>query len=147
MLSSWYGKNKTAYKPFHIVRFAFWIHWSSPENINVKIKKFMKPEIYLSLKCRLSLKEYCLYWNLPFITLILVFYLLGRKGNNFDTKVISSFNLFILWPVIATSVKRLHDLNKSGWWFLLHIFPLIGLIILEIFLCFIPGTKGVNEFE
>ena len=106
----------------------------------------MKPEIYINLKGRLSLKEYWIYWNLPLLALVIIFYLLKREGVNFDTKIISTINLIILWPAISTSVKRLHDLNKSGWWLLLNFVPLLGSIILEILLSFIPGTKGANDF-
>ncbi|MBR5494785.1 MAG: DUF805 domain-containing protein, partial [Psychrobacter sp.] len=40
--------------------------------------------------------------------------------------------LFI--PSLAVTVRRLHDTSRSGWWFLISLIPLIGSIILLIFL-------------
>src|SRR5256885_3665203 len=39
------------------------------------------------------------------------------------------FNLAILLPSIAIGVRRLHDLDRSGWWLLLLFIPLVGVII------------------
>lgn len=41
--------------------------------------------------------------------------------------------------------RRLNDLNRSGWWFLLFIIPLVNLL-LAIYLIFFPGTDGSNNF-
>lgn len=55
------------------------------------------------------------------------------------------FSLAVLIPNIAISVRRLHDLDKSGWWLLLIFIPLIGIIILIIW--FVGrGTEGANRF-
>jgi uncharacterized membrane protein YhaH (DUF805 family) len=44
------------------------------------------------------------------------------------------YSLFILVPSIAVGVRRLHDTNRSGWWLLISFIPLIGAIILIVFL-------------
>lgn len=41
--------------------------------------------------------------------------------------------------------RRLNDLNRSGWWFLLFIIPIVNLLV-AIYLVFFPGTKGSNDF-
>lgn len=46
---------------------------------------------------------------------------------------------------IGFGVRRLHDLDKSGWWLLLMIVPLVNLG-LAIYLLFFPGTIGENRF-
>jgi uncharacterized membrane protein YhaH (DUF805 family) len=48
-------------------------------------------------------------------------------------------------PGLAVSVRRLHDLDRSGWFVLLHFIPLIGSIILLIWFC-MRGTLGSNRF-
>jgi uncharacterized membrane protein YhaH (DUF805 family) len=53
--------------------------------------------------------------------------------------------LFLLVPNLAVSVRRLHDLDKSGWWLLLVFIPLVGPIILLVWFCS-PGTPGSNQF-
>ena len=50
---------------------------------------------------------------------------------------------FIL-PGIAVLVRRLHDIDKSGWWALLSIVPLVNLVLV-VFAC-MDGTKGENRF-
>jgi uncharacterized membrane protein YhaH (DUF805 family) len=48
-------------------------------------------------------------------------------------------------PTIAVGVRRLHDVDKSGWWILLSLIPLIGGLIL-LFFYVQPGTPGPNRF-
>jgi uncharacterized membrane protein YhaH (DUF805 family) len=57
--------------------------------------------------------------------------------------VISTFAMFI--PGLAVSVRRLHDIERSGWYVLLCLIPIVGLIILIYWMCQ-PGTSGQNRF-
>jgi len=50
-----------------------------------------------------------------------------------------------LLPAIAVTVRRLHDTDRSGWWILAGLVPLIGQIALLVFLC-LPSTPGANRF-
>ena len=43
------------------------------------------------------------------------------------------YSLAILIPSIAVSVRRLHDIGRSGWWILIALIPLIGTIVLLVF--------------
>ena len=54
-------------------------------------------------------------------------------------------NLVFLLPSLAVGARRLHDTDRSGWWLLLWFIPLIGWIILIVFLCQ-RGTEGPNRF-
>ena len=56
----------------------------------------------------------------------------------------SIVGLVLLLPGIAVSVRRLHDLDRTGWWFLLT-FTVIGLIVLIVWYC-MRGTPGPNRF-
>jgi len=54
-------------------------------------------------------------------------------------------SLALLAPNLAVGARRLHDIDKSGWWQLLMLIPLIGLIVLIIF--FVKtGNTGANRF-
>ena len=53
--------------------------------------------------------------------------------------------LAFLLPSLAVCVRRLHDLNKSGWWVLLFFIPIIGLIVLIVWFA-TRGTVGANNF-
>ena len=56
----------------------------------------------------------------------------------------SLVSLALLLPGLAVSVRRLHDLDRTGWWLLL-IFTIIGAILLLIWDC-MKGTAGPNRF-
>ena len=50
-----------------------------------------------------------------------------------------------LIPVITVTIRRFHDTNKSGWYFLLGFIPLVGSLIVTVMM--IPeGTKGKNKY-
>ena len=49
-------------------------------------------------------------------------------------------------PAFAVGVRRLHDLNKSGWWILL-IFTGIGIIPIVYWCCFINGDEDNNQYD
>jgi uncharacterized membrane protein YhaH (DUF805 family) len=54
-------------------------------------------------------------------------------------------NLALLVPSLAVGVRRLHDTDRSGWWILIGLIPLIGAIVLLVF--FVQdGTPGQNRF-
>jgi uncharacterized membrane protein YhaH (DUF805 family) len=53
--------------------------------------------------------------------------------------------LALLIPAIAVAVRRLHDTDRSGWWLLFGLVPLVGAITLIVFYC-LEGTAGPNRF-
>lgn len=55
-------------------------------------------------------------------------------------------DLALLWPALAISVKRWHDRDKSGWWVLIALIPIIGWIWAIVETGFLPGTVGPNQF-
>lgn len=55
------------------------------------------------------------------------------------------YSLLIILPNIALSVRRLHDTNRSGWWILLVLIPIIGFLVL-LYFCVKNGTSGQNDF-
>lgn len=52
----------------------------------------------------------------------------------------------LLWPAIAISAKRWHDRDKSAWWVLLALVPVIGWLWMLIDNGFRRGTPGPNRF-
>jgi len=55
------------------------------------------------------------------------------------------FNLVNLVPALAVAARRLHDVDRSGWWQLLWFVPIIGWIVLLVFFC-LDGNTGSNRF-
>ena len=54
--------------------------------------------------------------------------------------------LVTLWPSLAVSVKRCHDRDRSGWFLLVGLIPIIGDIWVLVELGFLRGTEGNNRF-
>lgn len=57
----------------------------------------------------------------------------------------SLWSLLVLLPTLAVGARRLHDIDRSGWWLLIGLIPLIGIIVL-IWFFVTRGTDGPNRF-
>jgi uncharacterized membrane protein YhaH (DUF805 family) len=56
----------------------------------------------------------------------------------------SIYTLAILIPSLAVTVRRLHDTNRSAWWLLISLIPIIGTIVLIVFYC--QDSKEDNKY-
>ena len=52
--------------------------------------------------------------------------------------------LAVLIPTLAVEVRRLHDIGKSGWWLLISMIPIIGIIVLIVW--FATDSKEDNQY-
>ncbi len=52
----------------------------------------------------------------------------------------------MIWPSLAISIKRWHDRDKSGWWVLIGLVPVIGGIWALVETGFLAGTGGPNQY-
>lgn len=92
------------------------------------------------------------YWYFALFNLIITFILGMIDGftGSFSTKagigiLGGIYMLAVLIPSISVSVRRLHDTDRSGWWLLIGLIPLIGFIVLLVFM--VQDSKpGQNEF-
>jgi uncharacterized membrane protein YhaH (DUF805 family) len=72
--------------------------------------------------------------------------LLGFRGSGMDAGLLSGlYGLAVLIPSLAVTVRRLHDIDRSGWWILIALVPLIGVIVLVVF-ALLEGTPGTNRY-
>jgi uncharacterized membrane protein YhaH (DUF805 family) len=55
------------------------------------------------------------------------------------------YSLFVLIPGLAVSVRRLHDIGKSGWMFLICLIPIVGAIWLLVLFC-TDSQPGSNKW-
>ena len=98
-------------------------------------------ENYANFNGRASRSEYW-YFVLAYLIVYVIFFALASAVPVLGLLGIAFLGLII--PAIAVGVRRLHDLDKSGWWYLLGLVPLLGLILLYWF-C-LPGTPGPNQY-
>lgn len=56
------------------------------------------------------------------------------------------YSLAVFIPSLAVTVRRLHDTGRSGWWILIGVIPLVGLIVMLIFLA-AESQPGNNQYD
>lgn len=83
------------------------------------------------------------YWYFALVNVVIGI-ILGLFGS-FGKSINMVYSLAILIPSIAVGVRRLHDTNRSGWWLLLLLIPVIGWIVLIVFMA-TEGTAADNQY-
>ena len=100
------------------------------ESIRVCFKK------YADFTGRAGRPEY--WWFILFIIVA------GLVASMISDVLGAVFSLATLLPSIAAAARRLHDTNRSGWWLLIGLVPVIGLIVLIVLLAQEgKGAEGV----
>jgi uncharacterized membrane protein YhaH (DUF805 family) len=85
------------------------------------------------------------YWMFFLINLIIVIVLdLIGMAIKVSTLLGGIYGLAVLIPGLAVGIRRLHDTGRSGWWLLISLIPLVGTIILIVFLA-TEGQPGENQ--
>jgi uncharacterized membrane protein YhaH (DUF805 family) len=86
------------------------------------------------------------YWWFA-LALFVVSLVVSLFGSVVHARTILSdlFSLAVFLPSLAVSVRRLHDTDRSGWWYLLVLIPVVGWIILIVFMCLDSG-RGANRY-
>jgi len=106
-------------------------------------------EILFSFNGRIPRKTYW-YSFLCIIVASFVFMFLVAlltAGNETAISVITLiFYIPLMWVSLAVQVKRWHDRNKSGWWVLIGLVPVIGGIWALIENGFLAGDEAENRF-
>ena len=84
------------------------------------------------------------WWTLAYFIGYAVLVFVGGVLN-LGTILAGVFGLALLVPNIAVSVRRFHDIGKSGWWVLIFLIPLIN-IIAVIYFFVIVDSDGPNQY-
>jgi uncharacterized membrane protein YhaH (DUF805 family) len=66
-------------------------------------------------------------------------------GRNSGQVVSDIYSLAVFLPSLGVGIRRLHDTNRSGWWYLLVFIPIVGWIVLIVFLA-MAGDPGPNRY-
>ena len=107
---------------------------------------------YATFSGRSKRKEYWLYY-LFYVVAFTLFagldILLGTVGESDDGSFVGVFStiisLLLLLPFLSVHIRRLHDINKSGYWAFIVFIPFVGFFWILILMC-LRGTKGANNF-
>ena len=103
-------------------------------------------EKYLTADGRLNRKPYILRGLLLNVVGFIVAFLIGLLGGPTGTDGVSiAVQLIFGIPGVMLAIRRLHDLGRSGWWWLLVFVPIVNLF-LGIYLIFFKGQTGTNRF-
>ena len=118
-----------------------------PQHATDPYAEAMPPlRMFFSLRGRVSRRQYWLYGVRALAALaVLAHALLGIARVRAPTADLI-VNLLLVWPALAVSVKRWHDRDRSGWWVLLNLLPVIGWLWALIDNGFLRGTAGRNRF-
>ncbi len=108
-------------------------------------------EFYFSAQGRVNRQQWWLRLVLPLYLIFSVLVLVDISAGTFYPEIgmglwTGTFGLIVLFPAIMVHIKRFHDRDKSGWWLLIALIPLIGAIWLLIELGFLKGTPGPNQY-
>jgi uncharacterized membrane protein YhaH (DUF805 family) len=101
---------------------------------------------YVVFSGRASRSEYW-YWILfsalgTIATSILDAVVFQAKDNQLFQSI---FSLFIFLPSLAVEIRRLHDVDRSGWWWWINL-TIVGAIFPLLVWKFRKGTTGPNRF-
>ena len=105
---------------------------------------------YADFKGRARRKEYWMFVLFVFVSIILAIAIDNLLGVTFFKDVPFGY-LFVLTflgiiiPGLAVLVRRLHDIGKSGWFYFVRFIPIIGPILLLVWLC-TDSVDGANEW-
>ncbi len=103
---------------------------------------------YATFSGRARRSEYW-YYTLFSILVSLVTSVVGSAlfvHSEGDVNILSALaSIALLLPGLGVAIRRLHDIGKSGWWYLIALVPFIGWIVLLIFMCR-DSDRGPNQF-
>lgn len=92
------------------------------------------------------------YWMFTLVNVVILVALLGLsqalKGGALGTLLLVLYFAYVIAlfiPSLAVTWRRLHDTGRSGWWYFINLVPIVGGIILIVFLA-TAGEVGTNAY-
>ncbi|MFI8236139.1 DUF805 domain-containing protein [Streptomyces sp. NPDC085866] len=93
---------------------------------------------YAVFSGRARRQEYWMFFLFNLIISIVLTVVDRAIGSNVISLI---YTLAVLLPGLGVTIRRLHDTGRSGWWIFISLIPLVGTIILIVFL----ATEGKAE--
>lgn len=98
---------------------------------------------YAVFSGRARRKEYWMYTLIYILIAIVLGFLDAMLGGAGILGILLAIGLLV--PSLAVTVRRLHDTDRSGWWVLVAFVPLVGWLVLLVFMV-LAGTSGANPY-
>ena len=102
----------------------------------------------LDFKTRSSRAEYWSFTGLMIIAMLVAIIgdIIIMGVDNLDNGPVQSLlTIVLILPSLSVSVRRLHDVGRSGWWVCIPLVPILG-ILLFIYWALKPGEDGSNKY-
>ncbi len=99
---------------------------------------------YAQFTGRARRKEYWMYM-LAYALVYVALMVISSVSETIGGLLMLVFALGLLIPSLALGFRRLHDIDKSAWWLLIGLIPIIGGLVL-LYFAVLPGTVGPNRF-
>lgn len=92
------------------------------------------------------------YWIFSLINYIIIFFLYILQIVMIESTlwlifpiILFLYAVAVFLPGLAVNIRRLHDIGKSGWWYLIYLIPIIGAIWLTVLMC-LDSEPGENQW-
>jgi uncharacterized membrane protein YhaH (DUF805 family) len=123
--------------------------WSAREGgclVSWYLEALKKYAVFSGRSRRAEYWYFVLFNIIVLIVLELIDALLGTYNFVQGVGLLSGiYSLAVIIPSLAVTVRRLHDIDRTGWWILINLIPLIGTIVLLVF-AVTDGTPGNNQY-
>lgn len=100
---------------------------------------------YTEFTGRARRMEYWMFALFNFIIYVVLGIVIGLISKGLANVVLTIYALAVLLPSIAVAIRRLHDTGRTGWWLLIGLVPVIGTIILIVFMV-LDSDVGENQY-
>jgi uncharacterized membrane protein YhaH (DUF805 family) len=89
-------------------------------------------------------KEYGMFVLISAVVVLVLGIVNGLMGADVPALPLY-YTLAVVLPGLAVTVRRLHDTDRSGWWLLILLVPIVGAIVFLVFMATLGG-KMANRF-
>lgn len=103
-------------------------------------------KLLFSFEGRINRQPFWMFILGVFVVTFIVAFLAGMLGDTLGMIILIPYFIVQIWASLAVQVKRWHDRDKSGWWVLIGLIPVIGSIWVLVECGFLRGTEGQNRF-
>lgn len=104
---------------------------------------------YCCFSGRARRKEYWMFVLFNFIAALVIgfvgAFLAGLTNVTAFAFLGTIYNIAVIVPSMGLLFRRLHDIGKSGWWWLIGLVPFVGWIVIIVFCC-LDSQPGENQY-